>query len=444
MKKTVISLCAAAIFSGPIAIAAERPPAPDASALAADGLTLGEAIRIAIAYNPSAERSRSDVDLAELDVRRARASIFPQVTADGRYTRNDRDVTLDFDGTEVSIMPADDWSASIRLSQPVFAGGRELKAIRQARLAVEGAEHAFRGTEEGVLFDVATSFLHVVGAEALLAVELQNVELATRSRKQAADFYEAGEVTRVDVLRAESSIKAAERQLAAARQARESAASLLRLSLGVDVPVDPESPELALPPLPSEQELIAIAESNRPEIRRAAIATQIANLEVGKQKGAYLPLVTADASFTQQAAAFPTDQYAALSLNFSVPLFTSGEIPARVATAREQEKQAEIVLDQSKQIVREDIRRALVELETARTALALALEQRDAAEAEYQQIFELYRAQEATSLDVQSAETALAAARRSVVTGMLDRDVAELRVWFAAGALKSLLLEEIS
>jgi outer membrane protein len=444
LKKTVISLCAAAIFSGPIAIAAERPPAPDASALAADGLTLGEAIRIAIAYNPSAERSRSDVDLAELDVRRARASIFPQVTADGRYTRNDRDVTLDFDGTEVSIMPADDWSASIRLSQPVFAGGRELKAIRQARLAVEGAEHAFRGTEEGVLFDVATSFLHVVGAEALLAVELQNVELATRSRKQAADFYEAGEVTRVDVLRAESSIKAAERQLAAARQARESAASLLRLSLGVDVPVDPESPELALPPLPSEQELIAIAESNRPEIRRAAIATQIANLEVGKQKGAYLPLVTADASFTQQAAAFPTDQYAALSLNFSVPLFTSGEIPARVATAREQEKQAEIVLDQSKQIVREDIRRALVELETARTALALALEQRDAAEAEYQQIFELYRAQEATSLDVQSAETALAAARRSVVTGMLDRDVAELRVWFAAGALKSLLLEEIS
>jgi outer membrane protein len=434
------SFCAATLLTASAAGAG----APDAKAMAADGLTLGEAIRIALANNPSAERSRSEVDLAALEVRRARSSILPQVRVDGRYTRNDRDVTLDFDGTEVSIMPADDWSTSIRLSQPVYAGGRELKTLRQARLAVEGAEHASRGVEEGVLFDVAASFLNVIGAEALLAVERQNVELATRSRKQAADFYEAGEVTRVDVLRAESSIKGAERQLAAARQARESAASLLRLGLGVDVPVDPESPELELPPIPSEPELIALAEENRPEVRRAAIAIQVARLEVGKQKGAYLPLVTADASFTQQAAAFPTDQYGALTLNFSVPLFTSGEIPARVAGAREQQKQAEILLAQWRQIVREDIRRALVELETARTALSLALEQREAAEAEYQQIFELYRAQEATSLDLQSAETALAAARRSIVTGALDRDLAELRVWLATGALKSVLLKETS
>ena len=442
LKKLLISMLLLVFAS--LAIAQEAKAVPDANALAADGLTLGEAIRIALANNPAAERSRSEVDFAELEVRRARSSIFPQIKVDGRYTRNDRDVTLDFDGTEVSIMPADDWSTSIRLSQPVFAGGRELKAIRQARLAVEGAEHASRGTEEGVLFDVATSFLNVVGAEALVGVEQQNVELATRARKQANDFYEAGEVTRVDVLRSESSIKGAERQLAAARQTREGAASLLRLSLGVDVPIDPESPTLELPPLPSEQELIALAEANRPEVRRAAITNQIATLEVAKQRGAYLPLITADASFTQQAAAFPTDQYGALTLNFSVPVFTSGEIPARVAGARAQERQAELLLDQSRQVVREDVRRALVGLETARTTLALALEQRDAAEAEYQQIFELYRAQEATSLDLQSAENTLAQARRSIVTATLDRDLAELRVWFATGALKEVLLKEIS
>ncbi len=444
MKTKFISILTLALLAGSVASAKPEPSAPDPKTAAADGLTLQEALRIALAYNPAAARSRSDVDVAALDVRRARSSILPQISVDGRYTRNDRDVTLDFDGTEVSIMPTDDWSTSIRLSQPVYAGGRELKAIRQARLAVEASEHAARGTEESVLFDVASNYLNVVGAESLVEVELQNVELATRSRKQAADFYEAGEVTRVDVLRAESSIKAAERQLAGARQARESAASLLRLALGVDVPVDPESPELNLPQLPSEQELIALAEQNRPEIRRAFIATQVAGLEVGKQRGAYLPLVTADAVFTQQASAFPTDQYGALTLNFSVPIFTSGELSSRVATAREQEKQAALVLDESRQGVREDIRRALVGLETARTALALAGEQRDAAEAEYQQIFELYRAQEATSLDVQSAETALAGARRNVVNGTLDRDLAELRVWFATGALETVLLKENS
>ncbi|HEY0592355.1 MAG TPA: TolC family protein [Thermoanaerobaculia bacterium] len=444
MKTTFLSILSAALLAGSAASGAQAPTAPDPKPAAADGLTRSEAIRIALAYNPAAARSRSETEVAELQVRRARSSILPQVTVDGRYTRNQEEISFDFDGNEVAILPADDWSTSIRLAQPVYAGGRELKAIRQARLGVEASEHAERGTRETVLFDVASNFLNVLGAESLVAVEQQNVELATRTRKQAADFYEAGEVTRVDVLRAESSIKAAERQLAAGRQAREAAASLLRLALGVDVPIDPESPQLALPQIPAEQELIALAEQNRPDIRRAIIAERVANLEVGKQRGAYLPLVTAEASFTQQAAAFPTDQFGALTLNFSMPIFTSGEIPARVASAREQERQAELMLDQARQGVREDIRRALVELETARTALALAIEQRDAAEAEYQQIFELYRAQEATSLDVQSAEATLAAARRNVVTGTLDRDLAELRVWYATGALETVLLKETS
>jgi outer membrane protein len=444
LKTTLAATLSIALLAGNPAARAQEQPASAAMAAAADGLTLNEALRIALANNPVAERSRSEVDIAELQVRRARSSILPQITVDGRYTRNDRDVTLDFDGTEVSIMPVDDWSTAIRLSQPIYAGGRELKTIRQARLAVEGAEHLARGTEENVLFDVASNFLNVIGAEALVAVETQNVEIATRSRKQAVDFYEAGEVTRVDVLRAESSIKAAERQLAAARQRREGAASLLRVALGVDVPVDPESPDFALPPVPPEAELIALAEQNRAEIRRGIIAEQVATLEVGKQRGAYLPLVTADASFTQQAAAFPTDQYGALTLNFSMPIFTSGEIPARVAAARQQERQAELLLDQSRQGVREEIRRALVALDTARVALSLAVEQRDAAEAEYQQIFELYRAQEATSLDVQVAEATLAAARRNVVTSTLDRALSELGVWYATGALKSVLLKENS
>jgi outer membrane protein TolC len=92
--------------------------------------------------------------------------------------------------------------------------------------------------------------------------------------------------------------------------------------------------------------------------------------------------------------------------------------------------------------VREDIRRSIVAHRTAETDLALAQEQRAAAEAEYEQIFELYQAQEATSLDVQSAESSLALARRAVVTASLDRELAALRVWYSAGALRDVVLEE--
>jgi len=79
---------------------------------------------------------------------------------------------------------------------------------------------------------------------------------------------------------------------------------------------------------------------------------------------------------------------------------------------------------------------ALAALHEAVTALGLAKEQLTAAEAEYSQVYETYRAEEATSLDVATSEASLADARRSVNEETLNRDIAQLRVWYAAGALK--------
>ena len=122
-----------------------------------------------------------------------------------------------------------------------------------------------------------------------------------------------------------------------------------------------------------------------------------------------------------------------------MPLLQSGEVEARVAQAKEREKQAQLALEDAQTGAREDVRKALIDLRTADTALGLAREQLGAAEAEYQQSFELYRAQEATSLDVASSVTALADARRAVAEETLNRDLAALRVWYAAGDLKPAL-----
>ena len=108
-------------------------------------------------------------------------------------------------------------------------------------------------------------------------------------------------------------------------------------------------------------------------------------------------------------------------------------------SAKERELQAELALQDARLNATEDVRRSIVALRAAVTGLSLAKEQLAAAEAEYSQAFELYRAQEATSLDVSTSETSLADARRAVAEESLNRDLAELRVWYAAGAIKEAL-----
>jgi outer membrane protein len=422
----------------------QEPAAP--ATPAAETLTLEAAMRRALEANPATERARSEVGLAEAQVRQLRSAVLPRVEFNGTATRNSEEVTFDAEGFRATLLPENDWRYDVTLRQPLYAGGRELKAIRQGRLNANTAEQGLRQSEELVLLGTAADYLAVVQGDELLAVERRNLELATRRRQQSQAFYEAGEVTRVDVLRAETDMKAVERAIAAAEQARETAVGRLRQTLALDVApggtLRVEDPKLSFPPLPDAEELIRQAQANRPEVRQAELAFEINRLEVSKQRAARLPLVQGELSWISQRSNFPAEQYGAFSVNVTVPIWDSGEITSRVRAAEERRRQAELTLEERNRAVREDVLQALLDLRTAERSLALAREQLAAAEAEYQQSFELYRAQEATSLDLQAAETSLAAARRAVVTDSLNRDLAELNVWSAVGTLKNTILAE--
>jgi outer membrane protein TolC len=220
------------------------------------------------------------------------------------------------------------------------------------------------------------------------------------------------------------------------------AAGQLRVDLDLEGDIVVAEPRLDLPPRPDEALLIQRAEDTRADLRQARSALRISELEISKQKGAYLPTVTADAGYVWQKTTFPSDRYGYAALRLGVPIWTSGEIGARLAVARERERQTRLAYEEALRTVREEVRRSLLNLDTAETSLQLSREQLQAAEAEYEQVSDLYRNQEATSLDIQSSEATLADARRAVVVSDLARLLAGLEVYFAAGDLKSAVLKE--
>jgi outer membrane protein len=400
-------------------------------------LTFDQALRRALEVNNAVETSRAEIGFADAQRGLLLSNVMPRIAINGALSRNSIEQTFGGDGEDsVTILPRNDWNYSIVLSQPIFAGRRELRAYAQAKLGVENAREAEQGTEDAALLRVASSFLALVNAEARIDVERNNIQLAEKRRTQSQAFFEAGEVTRVDVLRAETAIKAAQRVLASAEQAREIAASDLRQALDLDGAIEAVPPAEKLPSLPDESVLIRRATETRPDVEVAENNFRIAELEISKQRGYWLPTVTFDGGLINQKTPFPADRYTYGAIRFNVPVFQSGEVVNRVAGAKHRELQAQLALEDARLIAREDVRRALVALNGARTSLQLAQEQMQAAEAEYNQAFELYRAQEATSLDVATSEGSLADARRAVAEETLNRDLAELRVWYAAGAIK--------
>jgi outer membrane protein len=425
-----------------------RGPAWGQPSEPAQVLTLQEAVRRALESNLTLQSSRTEVTAADLQRRTLLASVLPKVSLLGATTQNSEEVSFGSGSDQRTILPGTDWSYRLTFTQPIYAGSRERRALQQARLNVDVARQGVVSAEDQILTGVVADYLAVLEGESLLAVEQKNLDLAGNRQKQAQDLFEAGETTRVEVLRAESDIKAAERRIASARQLRDAAESRLRLDLSIDGPaaairpIQVTEPGPLFPELPQEAALYTEAERLRPEISQAKTGVEIARLEVLKQKGALLPIVAAEGGWINQRSTFPSDQYGYLTLRLNVPLYQGGEVKARTATAQERQRQAEMRLEQARQAVREQVRLALLDLQTSDANLRLAREQLAAAEAEYQQASELYQAQEITALESESAETSLAEARRAVATGELDRAVAELRVWSAAGLLKQTLLPE--
>ncbi|HEX8617608.1 MAG TPA: TolC family protein [Thermoanaerobaculia bacterium] len=400
-------------------------------------LTFEQALRRALEVNTGVESAREEIGVADAQRSYLLSAVMPRVSLGGDLTRNSLEQRFGGEGEEgVTILPRNDWAYRITLSQPIYAGRREFRAYSQAKIGVENARESTRAAEDGTLLRVASSYLAVVNADRRVEIEQRNIALAERRHTQAQAFYEAGEVTRVDVLRAQTAMKAAQRLLAAAQQQREHAEAQLRTDLDLDGDLEVAPPDRPLPPLPAEAALIARATESRADIDIAENNVRIAELEIQKQRGFWLPTVSFDGGFVQQKTPFPTDQYSYGALRFNVPIFQAGEVFARVAGAKSREKQAELALEEAKLIAREDVRRALADVHSASIGLQLANEQLEAAQAEYEQAFELYRAQEATSLDVAASETSLADARRAVAEETLNRDLAELRVWYAAGAIK--------
>jgi outer membrane protein len=411
-------------------------------ATAPETLTLEAALRRALTSNLPLRRAEEEIAAAEAQKRASLSLVLPKLNVTGALTRNNEQVAFGSGDDSRTILPLNDWATRVTLSQPIFAGLREKRTYEQAKVGIENARDAVAGARDQALLAVSTHYLATVQGEALMAVEQKNRELAAARRVHARNLYEAGETTRVDVLRAEAAVKAAERRAIAARQDRDAASGRLRVALALDADVAVVEPAAALAPPATEAELLALAVEQRSEVQQARNDVRIAELEVQKQKGAYLPVITADAGWVYQKTTFPKDEYGYAALRFTVPVFQGGEVGARVAAAKVRQRQAELALEEAQRQVREEVRVSLQHVEAERTSLQLAEEQRQAAQAEYDQAIEMYRAQEATALDLEAAEALLADASRAVATSRLDLRLAELRAWAAAGSLTSVVMKE--
>lgn len=370
MKKIIYILTAA------IALALPRAGAIE--------LTADECRQMALQSDERARVANNDVEAARLDREVARTAYLPKF--DGSLTGAWMWPETETNGTTLSLKGA--YMAGINLTQPVFAGGKIIASNRLAAVGQRVAAQQRRKTRMEIVADADNAYWNYVAV--LSKVDMARAYLAQidTAYRQTLVGFEAGMLTRNDLLRVEARRSQVDYQL----QQAEAGADLCRMAvcraIGVELttPVTPRDTEIPVEEMPlgdynlaDRPEIQLLQEQIEAKIQQKRITRAdflpTVGLQFGwstfgnvKMKGFYNDQTGQSAPFSQKLKG-----HSWLGLvSLSVPLFHWGEGYKKVKRAQVDIETARLNLDYSRKMMELEVEQAIKNVLTSRSLIATA------------------------------------------------------------------------
>jgi outer membrane protein TolC len=474
---------AAVALAGPVA--AQQP----AAGSPVRPLTLGQALEIAERNSETVGIAREEVARAEGDRKRARSGYFPQVSGSASYLRtlesqfSALETGTDTSSTLVQIcrefVPNPALSVEQRLdsvesavacsssadpiagfrnlpfgrvntyrfglsfSQTLFSGGQVSGQSRAASANARSAALGLTSAQAQLLLDVTGAYYDASLADRLLGIAQATLDQADTTLSQTRLARQVGNQSEFDLLRARVT-RDNQRPVVIQRRADRDMAHY-RLKQLLDFPLDQplalttDLGDTALVDSPRLSQVVAnlgdTTTSTRAPVRQANEAVEAQRGLLRVAQGQRLPQVALNSQFLQLGypnnvspfgADFVSDWF--VSLGLQVPLFTGGRIGGDVAVARANLNQAELRLEQARELAEVDGRNAMTQLRAAEAGWQASAGTVEQAARAYQ-IAELrYREGISTQTELLDSRIQLQQAQAARARAARDLQVAKVRI----------------
>jgi outer membrane protein len=412
------------------------------------GLTLQDSIRIALQNSRSLRTVLEDERKANARVREAKGAGLPQLDISANYRRLDRvpkarfpsfdPVSGTFTFNEIEIQPIDSGTGTVSLSQVVDISGVVRTATDAASLFSRIANLDVQRTRNDVVLQVKQAFYDVLRAQELVRVAEESLRNAEVRRKLAQAAVDAGVSPKLDVMRAEAAVAAAQQAVITARNALQLAKSAFNNVLGrrVDEPVELLPVDEQVPESADFNQYLQEALAKRPEMIQANLGISLAEKQITAAKRDQLPTVVVRGQwdFNLKTSTFQPREYsftAIAAVQFKI--WDSGQTQGRVEQARADVEKAKITIENVREGIALEVRNAYLGLQEAREKVAVAEKGLQAATESLRVARLRYEAGVSNQLELSDAELAYTQAEQNLVNARYDLRVAWARLEKAMG-----------
>lgn len=343
-------------------IPADRPPAPDSTAVDSAELKLGDLQAEALERNPELLALRAAAEAAAARVTEP-GTLPDPVLAVGAMNLGLPELDA---GMPASMLP------SVQLTQTLPFFGKLRLREDMAELDRESARVAVEEGEWRIRARVAERFHALQALDRQLVVHSRTLEMLEDFQSVARSFYASGSGRQGDVIRADVEVARMDAEIRRLQAFRDAGSASLNALL--DRPGDAQVGLLADVPVPEElpppDTLLSWALASRPALEGEALMVERAQAGVELANRERWPDFTVSAQYGRRGGDQPRSM-GGLMVGASLPVFSGSRQRPRVEAATAMVRQAEAGLAGARSSVDAELRTVLADLERARTLMVL-------------------------------------------------------------------------
>jgi len=418
-------------------------------------LTLSAACEMALKNNPLIRVTLSGRQIADAQLKEARAGWFPLLQFSETFTRGNNPVFVfgslleqaRFTAANFSVSslnnpePLSNFRTALILRQTLFDQLQTYTRVTQARFGQRQADMQKAMVEQQIRFEVVRTYSGVLVAHAKKGVAEEAVKTAESDMKRVQDRFKNGLVVESDLLAAEVQLTEFRQQQIESEGDVAIAYAALNTVLGLPV----ERPQKVVGELEEkrfettdQEEMVRLALLQRPDYLGAGYNVLSNKEGVVGAKREYLPRLDLFGNYGMSGndlSSGSSDYTIGASLTFNI--FDPGR-RARIEKARAAESMATAEQERLANEIRLEVVRAYQQHLSARGRLAVAGQAIDQAAETHRIVQNRYREGLTTITEVLRSETALLRARLNQIAARSDHYVSYAHVLLSAGKLTDL------
>ena len=305
-------------------------------------LSLAGGLRIATDGNRVIKIALFNRNLASQDISIARSRFFPVANASANYTMLAYQPGAVFGPLSVPTADKDYPSYTVAVHQTLFDFWARESLYSASKESLELTNEDISRTKNLVALDYINSYFNLLEAGRMIEVGKHEVEALQSHQQTAKDLYDAGVITKNDLLQAEVRLSDAQQRLLTLKNQRIFSSSRINniLARPLTLVVVPVEVTEELPSMPVIEKLWESAMQQRPEIRIVDHQLKINDLQETAKRSEFMPAFFAEGgyNYTKNQFQLHEDNWS-LVFGLTINLFNGGATRAEVSKIRQRSGQ---------------------------------------------------------------------------------------------------------